>query len=266
LELIGDHRQLPAFVQNYWFNFEMNMPWLKRSLFERLVTENNVNHTILDEQRRMCPAVADMTRGAYQDLVVIVDHQVTIDQKIGDKFKQNLNANTFKHFEVHQAIWHGKGSKVPGSSKFYTLLYNLFFKYLFFTYLILCKESNIFFWDICNSQESKSSEYGASVNNKVDAEYVVALAKWFLLCGCPPSTITIITPYNGQLKCINNVMKSNKCPQMQVVTIDKFQGDENDIIILSMVRTTRENKFLLLASRFIVAMSRARLGLFIVGS
>ena len=38
LELIGDHRQLPAFIQNCWFNLEATHQSIKTSLFERLVT------------------------------------------------------------------------------------------------------------------------------------------------------------------------------------------------------------------------------------
>ena len=46
LELIGDHRQLPAFVQSCWFSFETTMPSIKTSLFERLVsgTVNSFNN------------------------------------------------------------------------------------------------------------------------------------------------------------------------------------------------------------------------------
>merc|ERR1711939_791551 len=38
VELIGDHRQLPAFVQQCWYNLELTHPTIKTSLFERLVT------------------------------------------------------------------------------------------------------------------------------------------------------------------------------------------------------------------------------------
>lgn len=41
LELIGDHRQLPAFVQQCWFTFETTMPSIKVSLFERLVSNSS---------------------------------------------------------------------------------------------------------------------------------------------------------------------------------------------------------------------------------
>ena len=44
LELVGDHRQLPAFVQNTWFNLESTHPTIKVSLFERLVTGGDPRH------------------------------------------------------------------------------------------------------------------------------------------------------------------------------------------------------------------------------
>ena len=68
LELVGDHRQLPAFVQNCWFNLEVSQPSIKTSLFERLISgrlghigrkrneamgAHPVPSTVLDEQRRM---------------------------------------------------------------------------------------------------------------------------------------------------------------------------------------------------------------------
>jgi hypothetical protein len=56
--------------------------------------------------------------------------------------------------------------------------------------------------------------------------------------------------------------------EVQIHTVDRYQGDENDIIILSLVRCNpkRVIGFLKSESRFCVAMSRARLGFFIIGS
>ena len=73
LELIGDHRQLPAFIQNCWYNLQTTLPSIKTSLFERLIQDVQgthddrevlpvVPHTVLDEQRRMTSAIADITR------------------------------------------------------------------------------------------------------------------------------------------------------------------------------------------------------------
>ena len=50
----------------------------------------------------------------------------------------------------------------------------------------------------------------------------------------------------------------------QVATVDKYQGQQNDIILLSLVRT-RAVGHLRDVRRLVVAMSRARLGLYIFG-
>jgi len=48
----------------------------------------------------------------------------------------------------------------------------------------------------------------------------------------------------------------------QITTVDKFQGQQNDYIILSLVRTKAVGH-LRDIRRLVVAMSRARLGLYI---
>ena len=52
------------------------------------------------------------------------------------------------------------------------------------------------------------------------------------------------------------------CFFLQVTTVDKFQGQQNDFILLSLVRT-RFVGHLRDVRRLIVAMSRARLGLYV---
>lgn len=107
-------------------------------------------------------------------------------------------------------------------------------------------------------------------------------AQYFLLCGVPPSSISIITPYKGQKTLIIKNLRAAKCltgfkhgappsrfeieSSITVSTVDRYQGDENDIIILSLVRTQPGNRFIGLLNRFIVAVSRARLGLYVIGS
>lgn len=49
---------------------------------------------------------------------------------------------------------------------------------------------------------------------------------------------------------------------LQVTTVDKFQGQQNDFILLSLVRT-RFVGHLRDVRRLVVAMSRARLGLYV---
>jgi len=55
---------------------------------------------------------------------------------------------------------------------------------------------------------------------------------------------------------------------VKCVVVDKYQGEENDIILLSLVRSNEEAKigFLKTENRVCVALSRARLGLYIIGN
>lgn len=53
-----------------------------------------------------------------------------------------------------------------------------------------------------------------------------------------------------------------------MINVDNYQGEENDIILLSLVRSNPENNigFLKISNRVCVALSRARMGLFIFGN
>lgn len=55
---------------------------------------------------------------------------------------------------------------------------------------------------------------------------------------------------------------------LKCVVVDKYQGEENEIILLSLVRSNAENKigFLNIKNRVCVALSRAKKGLYIVGN
>jgi len=51
---------------------------------------------------------------------------------------------------------------------------------------------------------------------------------------------------------------------MQVTTVDKYQGQQNEYVLLSLVRT-RAVGHIRDVRRLVVAMSRARLGLYVFG-
>jgi superfamily I DNA and/or RNA helicase len=82
IQLIGDHRQLPAFVSNCWYDVANKSPALKISLFERLVHEQAGICSVLDVQRRMRPEISYLTKGHYSDVVEIKDHSCTVTQRI----------------------------------------------------------------------------------------------------------------------------------------------------------------------------------------
>ncbi|CAF5035385.1 unnamed protein product, partial [Rotaria sp. Silwood1] len=106
--------------------------------------------------------------------------------------------------------------------------------------------------------------------NLAEAEYIVAVYMYMRLLGYPAQKISILTTYNGQKFLIRDVL-NKRCGKnsllglpMKVTTVDKYQGQQNDYILLSLVRTKAVGH-LRDVRRLVVAMSRARLGLYIFG-
>ncbi len=106
--------------------------------------------------------------------------------------------------------------------------------------------------------------------NLAEAEYIVAIFMYMCLVGYEPKKITILTTYNGQKELIKDIFKQ-KCSwspifssPSKITTVDKYQGQQNDFILLSLVRSNSMGH-LRDIRRLIVAMSRARLGLYVFG-
>ncbi|CAA0829188.1 P-loop containing nucleoside triphosphate hydrolases superfamily protein [Striga hermonthica] len=104
--------------------------------------------------------------------------------------------------------------------------------------------------------------------NEGEAEYIVSVYMYMRLLGYPANKISILTTYNGQKLLIRDVI-NRRCvpyhfigPPHKVTTVDKFQGQQNDFILLSLVRS-RFVGHLRDVRRLVVAMSRARLGLYV---
>lgn len=108
------------------------------------------------------------------------------------------------------------------------------------------------------------------IQNLGEAEYAVALYQYMRLLGYPAERISILCTYAGQRALIRDVLthrcKGNRLFGMPswVGTVDKYQGEQNDYVILSMVRTKAPG-YLRDIRRLTVALSRARLGLYVLG-
>nr|POF18505.1 intron-binding protein aquarius [Quercus suber] len=109
-----------------------------------------------------------------------------------------------------------------------------------------------------------------AIQNLGEAEYAVALYQYMRLLGYPASRISILCAYAGQRALIRDVL-THRCAGNRlfgwphwVGTVDKYQGEQNDYIILSLVRTKTPG-YLRDLRRLTVALSRARLGLYVFG-
>ena len=106
--------------------------------------------------------------------------------------------------------------------------------------------------------------------NLGEAELLVSLYQYLRLRGWPAESIALLTTYNGQRDLLADVVEA-RCAHhpafgrpAAVSTVDKFQGQQADIVLLSLVRT-RAVGHLRDARRATVALSRARLGLYVFG-
>ncbi|GAM25959.1 hypothetical protein SAMD00019534_091340 [Acytostelium subglobosum LB1] len=122
----------------------------------------------------------------------------------------------------------------------------------------------------------ESHGYGAGENepfshfyqNLGEAEYIVSVYQFMRLIGYPSESISVLTTYNGQKQLLRNIFEE-KCKDnalfgmpKKITTVDKYQGQQNDYILLSLVRT-KSFGHIRDVRRLVVAMSRARLGLYI---
>lgn len=116
------------------------------------------------------------------------------------------------------------------------------------------------------SSDSLSSKY-----NEAEAQMIVGFFLYLVFNGVPVNHITILTFYNGQRKKLLKLLKDHQYLQGQyvkVVTVDSYQGEENEVVLLSLVRSSEQGKigFVSVENRVCVALSRAKRGLYIFGN
>eukprot|EP00298_Acanthocystis_sp_HF-20_P017737 c21816_g1_i3.p1 GENE.c21816_g1_i3~~c21816_g1_i3.p1 ORF type:complete len:776 (+),score=152.05 c21816_g1_i3:307-2634(+) len=124
--------------------------------------------------------------------------------------------------------------------------------------------SSLYFIDHEYKEDSRGSQnQSSSYSNTQEAEIVKNLVDW-LIKEVNPSDITVITGYVGQKKIISKLVP----PAVKVSTVDRYQGDENQVIILSLVRSNDLKKigFIGIRNRVVVMTSRAKRAFFIVGN
>ncbi|KAF1838189.1 hypothetical protein BDW02DRAFT_32428 [Decorospora gaudefroyi] len=118
----------------------------------------------------------------------------------------------------------------------------------------------------------ESRDPNMSALNTTEAHMIVQFFDYLVLNGVDPTKITILTFYNGQRKELLRKLRAHPnlrvYPGIQVVTVDSYQGEENDIVLLSLVRSNRNHAigFLSSENRACVALSRAKRGFYIFGN
>jgi ATP-dependent RNA/DNA helicase IGHMBP2 len=101
---------------------------------------------------------------------------------------------------------------------------------------------------------------GMSLQNEGELQIVQKIIETEML---EPTTTAFISPYSGQVAAAKEVLPT----QMRISTIDSFQGQEKETIILSLVRSNEDGDigFLKDYRRMNVAITRAKEQLFVIG-
>ncbi|KRX01009.1 P-loop containing nucleoside triphosphate hydrolase [Pseudocohnilembus persalinus] len=228
LIMIGDHKQLRPIMQSQEI---INNNW-NISLFERLI-RNNIPSSFLGIQKRMRPEIADYIRLIY-----------------GNEYQDDESVKTYEDVK-------GFSSNVQ-----------------------------LFSYQVCDRKIEQKQKYTKTIVNKYEAETLANLLLYILeIKQYTMEQITVLSMYTGQVKELkqqiyimlrNQMFKSkenekyyqNFKERIRITSVDSFQGEESEIILLSTVRSNRKQiaGFLTEENRINVAFSRARKGLFVIGN
>lgn len=133
-------------------------------------------------------------------------------------------------------------------------------------------ENPMMFWANLGTEEISAS--GTSYLNRTEASNVEKIVTRFFKAGVMPANIGVVTPYEGQRSYVVTTMQQsgsytkNNYKEVEVASVDAFQGREKDFIILSCVRSNDHQGigFLSDPRRLNVALTRAKYGLVILGN
>ena len=116
----------------------------------------------------------------------------------------------------------------------------------------------------CGYAEQESEE-NSSRSNPEEAHLLMRHFNQLKLDLSDRSSVGVISPYRGQIDILSELFNDEK--MVTVNTIDSFQGQERDVIYLSLVRSNDRSEigFLKDYRRMNVAMTRARMKLVVIG-
>uniref|UniRef100_A0A8C4W8Y6 DNA replication ATP-dependent helicase/nuclease n=1 Tax=Gopherus evgoodei TaxID=1825980 RepID=A0A8C4W8Y6_9SAUR len=232
--LVGDHQQLPPLVHNT----EARELGMSESLFKRL--EQNKNAVV----------------------------QLTVQYRMNSKIMSLSN----------KLVYEGKlecgSEKVSKATVILPNLKNLKLELELFadsseTWLKETLEPNnpVCFLNTEKVPAPEQAEKGG-VSNVTEAKLVLFLTSFFIKAGCKASDIGIVSPYRHQLKIITDLMTCSCISTVEVNTVDKYQGRDKSIIIVSFVRNNNDGNLgtlLMDWRRLNVAITRAKHKLIMLG-
>ncbi|CAI5747058.1 unnamed protein product [Peronospora destructor] len=248
--LVGDHYQLPPLVANA----QARKEGMDVSLFRRLAKAHPEATQQLSYQYRM-----------NKDIMLLANRLV---------YDNKLKCGSFQVASNHLDIrWQWQD--------------NLEQK-LMWPIRMLTKKQGVVFLDtdmmggviVESSEAAQMSNNGRRrMENVVEAQVIAGLVELLVLGSVPAKEIAIISPFRSQVALIRQHLtavaafrragESDWIHSIEVSTIDKYQGKDKDVILVSFVRCNEEKhvgELLTDWRRINVALTRAKQKLLLVGS
>ncbi|MBP2172219.1 IGHMBP2 family helicase [Methanococcus voltae] len=241
--MAGDHKQLPPTV----LSDEIE---LKNTLFERMIKENKDFSQILKIQYRMNDKIMGFSNKLFYENQLISDESVknralsdldyNLNYNPGDELK-NKNLNNLNKKDINTELYSSLFNDNP---------------------LVLI-----------NTEGNEKRDDFKSYYNKSELKIIDKIINKYLENSIP---ISIISPYDAQVKKIKEIVSEHETsenesieqkniPKIKVKSIDGYQGREDEIIVVSFVRSEKIG-FLSDLRRLNVALTRAKRKLILIGN
>jgi len=120
-------------------------------------------------------------------------------------------------------------------------------------------------WLTIRGREKKGGS--GSLSNRAEIEAVGRVVRHLQRLGLEHLRVAVIAMYADQVTQLRRELRMVALPGLAVDTVDAFEGEEADVVILSLVRSNEAERigFLKKAQRLNVAISRAKQLLVVVG-
>ncbi|XP_050430378.1 NFX1-type zinc finger-containing protein 1-like [Adelges cooleyi] len=109
----------------------------------------------------------------------------------------------------------------------------------------------------------------SSYKNMHEVRFIMEFVRYLLRQGYRQDQITVLVTYKDQLLEFEKIRETTwSLDDFRIDCVDGYQGEESDIVLLSLVRSNIDNNigFLNIQNRVCVALSRAKNGLYIMGN
>ena len=224
--LAGDHCQLPPTIKSS--NHEVQKG-LSQTMFEKVMKYQNVTR-MLHIQYRMHEDIANWASEAmYQGKL--------------------LSHDSVKARKLHHLSHITRQEKADDNEAVDTLP-------------SMTRNATLLLIDTAGCDMFESINASGSRFNEGEAAIVEQHVKNLIEIGLKQEEIAIITPYNGQVEILKNLLLV-EFPKLEIRSVDGFQGGERDAVVLSLVRSSDRNGadgvgFLRDKRRLNVAITRAK--------